>query len=131
MVHLPRLWLKHRLHAAGRLPEGYRHGAGGFDEMVTDALGLDRDAFAAYVETERPDYLASEAWVRSHATTLTAASIDALNASILTFRLPEPRLSERRAELGVTDPAVDRGIALNDLDDWAGLHRYLQTIAHS
>ena len=31
--HLPRLWLKILLHACGRLPDGYRHGVGGFDEF--------------------------------------------------------------------------------------------------
>jgi len=44
VCHLPRLWLKILLFACGRLPEGYRHGEGGFDEFTTTNLGLDRDA---------------------------------------------------------------------------------------
>jgi hypothetical protein len=130
VLHLPRLWLKHRLHGVGRLPEGYRHGAGGFDEMVTDALGLDRDAFAAYVETERPDYPTAEAWVRRHAKTLTPDAIAALNARIRSTKMPAEMAVARRAELGITDPSVELGIPLNDLDDWAGLHRHLQTLAN-
>ena len=124
-LHLPRLWLKHRLHGVGRLPEGYRHGVGGFDEMVSEGLGIDRDAFATYVETEKPDYLTAEAWVRRHATTLTADAIAALNARIRSTKLPPERLAERRAELGPIAAALELGIPLNDLDDWAGLHRQL------
>gem|GEM_PF-151535 len=123
--HLPRLWLKHRLHGVGRLPEGYRHGAGGFDEMVADALGFDREAFAAYVEMEKADYLAAETWVRSHATTLTAATVDALNAQIGSYKLRPERSAVRRQELGPIADGLELGSALNDLDDWAGLHRQL------
>src|ERR1700682_2704180 len=78
--HLPRLWLKILLHGCGRLPEGYRHGVGGFDECLTTTLGLDRDAFIAYIETEKPDYLTLEKWVRANATSLTADAIAAVNA---------------------------------------------------
>lgn len=127
--HLPRLWLKHRLHAAGRLPEGYRHGAGGFDEQVTERLGLDRDAFATYVETEQPDYLAAEAWVRRHATKLTDEAIAGLNAHIATTKMPAESLTKRRTELGSVAAELELGIPLNDLDDWGGLHRQLKALA--
>jgi hypothetical protein len=122
--HLARLWLKHRLHGAGRLMEGYRHGVGGFDEKLTGAIGLDPAALAAFVETEKPDYLATEAWVRANAA-LTPETIAAWAAEIGGFNLPEERAIERRAELGITDPNFRLGIPLNDLDDWAGLHRQL------
>jgi hypothetical protein len=127
--HLPRLWLKHLLHSLGRLPAGYRHGPGGFDEMLTDALGLDRDAFAAYVETEKPEYLPAESWVRANATTLTPETIAAFDARIRSTNLPEEQAIERRAELGIADPEFKLGIPLNDLDDWASLHRQLQAAA--
>jgi hypothetical protein len=128
VLHLPRLWLKHRLHAGGRLPAGYRHGTGGFDEMVSGGLGFDPQAFATYVETEQPDYLAAEGWVRGHATTLTAAAIAAVNARIRATKLPADRLDERRAELGPCAAALELSIPLNDLDDWAGLHRQLNAV---
>src|SRR5471030_1556222 len=50
VAHLPRLWLKLLLHSCGRLPEGYRCGVGGLDEFLTTTLGIDRDAFVAWVE---------------------------------------------------------------------------------
>jgi len=124
VLHLPRLWLKHRLHAAGRLPEGYRHGPGGFDQMVTDALGVDHEAFAAYVERERPDYPTAEAWIRAHGTSVTPAAIADVNARIRAGIMPEGVAVGRRAELGL-DASFELGVPLNDLDDWAALHRAL------
>jgi hypothetical protein len=129
VLHLPRLWLKHRLHGVGRLPEGYRHGVGGFDETLSTGLGFDRDAFAAYVETEQPDYLSAEAWVRRHATALNAEAIAALNEKFRSTKMPPELLSKRRAELGACADALEHGIPLNDLDDWAGLHRQLNAVA--
>jgi hypothetical protein len=125
VLHLPRLWLKHRLHGVGRLPEGYRHGAGGFDEMLSTALGFDPAAFATYIETEKPGYLSAEDWIRRHATSLTSDAISALNAHLSGFKLTPERAVERRAQLGPIAAEIELGIPLNDLDDWAGLHRQL------
>ena len=94
--------------------------------MVTGALGLDRDAFATYVETERTDYLAAEVWVRGHAKTLTPAAVDALNALIRGTKMPAEMAAKRRAELGSGAAGLEYGVALNDLDDWLGLHRQLK-----
>jgi hypothetical protein len=121
--NLPRVWLKILLHASGRLPEGYRHGEGGFDEVTIDNLGLDRGAFIAYIENEKPDYQQLEAWVREHGTKLDPASIAAHNEYILTRRMRDEIAVPRRAELGITDPDFWNGVALNDLDDWAGFHK--------
>ena len=123
--HLPRLWLKLVLHGLGRLPEGYRHGIGGFDEFVITTLGLDRDAFIAYVEQQRPDYLTCEAYVRAHATALTPEAIAAVNARIETTDLPDTLLPDRRARLGPGADGVTRGYALNELDDWLAMHETL------
>jgi hypothetical protein len=123
--HLPRLWLKILLHACGRLPEGYRHGAGGFDEALTTALGIDRDAFVAYISDEKPSYLALEAWVRAHATNLTPQAVAKLNAGIEAALLPEAMREERFARVGCSDPTYTSAVALNDLDDWTAIHQLL------
>ncbi len=125
VCHLPRLWLKILLFACSRLPEGYRHGEGGFDELTTDNLGLDRAEFVRYIETEKPSYQQLEGWVQEHATKLDPASIAAHNEAILTRRLREELAIPRRAELNITDPDLWNGVALNDLDDWASFHRQL------
>ena len=73
IAHLPRLWLKHRMHGIGRLMDGYRHGAGGFDELVTDAIAWTPWRSAHAIEAETPDYLTAEEYVRGHAENLTPA----------------------------------------------------------
>jgi len=127
--HLPRLWLKILLHGCGRLPDGYRHGVGGFDEFLTTTLGLDRDAFVSYIETTKPGYLALEAWVRANATSLTQEAIATVNTRVTDVDLPEAMLPERRALLGFDDPGYTKAVALNDLDDWAAMHRALTDAA--
>jgi hypothetical protein len=125
--HLPRLWLKILLHGCGRLPEGYRHGAGGFDEFLTTTLGLDRDAFVAYIETEKPDYLTLEAWVRANAGSLTPEAIATINSRVADADLPEAMLPGRLASLGFDEPGYTKAVALNDLDDWAAMHAALMS----
>jgi hypothetical protein len=121
VLHLPRLWLKVLLHACGRLPEGYRHGVGGFDALLLTELGLDADAFVAYIERDKPSYLELEAWVRANAKSLEPARIAAFNERVRTARLRDELAVERRARFGLDD-SVTGAIELNDLDDWAELH---------
>lgn len=125
VVHLPRFWYKVLLHACGRLPEGYWHGSGLFDERTCADIGLDLTAAVAYIETEKPDYLTFEAWVRTNATKLDAASIAAHNESILGHPMREELASQRRARFGIEDPSFNNGVRLNDLDDWDCLHELL------
>jgi hypothetical protein len=124
VAHLPRLWLKILLHASGRLPEGYRHGVGGFDEFLTTTLGIDRDAFVAYIETEKPDYLTLERWVRDHATSLDDEAIAKVNHRVGTVNMNDELLAERRARLGL-DPSITGAVAVNDIDDWKAFHTML------
>jgi hypothetical protein len=128
VLHLPRLWIKRRAHAAGRLPAGYRLGAPGFDGTLADALGFAYDELAAYIDAERPDYLATEAWVRKNAKTLTDETVAALNARIMATKLPAQFAPAMRARLGV-DESFERSIPLNDLDDWLTLHEQLKAVA--
>jgi hypothetical protein len=125
IAHLPRLWLKLLLHAYGRLAEGYRHGSGGFDELLCERLGLDRDAFVTFIENEKPDYLACERWVSAHARDLSPQTIAAFNIRIRTGNMREELASERRSRFGIDDESFANAVALNDLDDWAGTHERL------
>ncbi|MBV8151712.1 MAG: hypothetical protein JO101_09240 [Candidatus Eremiobacteraeota bacterium] len=124
--HLPRMWLKILLHACGRLPEGYRHGTGGADERTLLDLGIDRDAFIRFVETQLPTYLECEAWVRAHATNLDAESIAKHNALGRRQKTPELAASQRRF-IGIDDADLRSGPMLNDLDDWMTIHHYVTT----
>ena len=125
LVHLPRLWLKMRLSAKGKLADEYRAGAGGFDGLLLEALGIDSTAAVAFVSASQPSYLAFEAWVMENAKpeSLTPEAIDQFNERILSFPKPEPGRSEMLEILGL--PQSDKewlGTDLNDLDDWHGFH---------
>jgi len=120
--HLPRLWLKIILHAAGRLPEGYRHGSGGLDELTLTDLGVDAPAFIGYLESEMPSYQQCEAWVRAHAGNIGAAALAEHNARVEAATKPPASAEEFRQRLGVDDPAFNASVPLNDLDDWAAAH---------
>jgi hypothetical protein len=123
LAHLPRLWLKILLHATGRLPDGYRHGVGGFDEALCSRLGLDRDALVAFIESEKPDYLTCERWVCEHARDISPQTVTAFNAYVRTANIREELAVERRARFGIEDEAFANAVVLNDLDDWAGIHQ--------
>jgi GAF domain-containing protein len=124
--HLPRMWLKILLHATGRLPAGYRHGTGGFDERTAVILGFDRDEFIKFVETKLPTYLECEAWVRGHAKNLDAESIRKLNDGI--HRQKPPGMAAiQRAFAGLDDASVLDATLLNDLDDWQTVHALATT----
>ena len=96
LAHLPRLWLKMRLSAKGKLADGYRSGEGGFDGALLEALGIDSTAVAAFVNESQPSYLAFETWVKENAQleSLTPEAIDQFNQRILSFPKPEPGRSE-------------------------------------
>jgi hypothetical protein len=124
VMHLPRLWLKKLLAHVGRLPEGYRHGIGGFDQLLLEALGVDNDAFDEYLRVEQPGYLATESWVRERATSCTPGAMAEFNAYVSNHTVPEDRAAPRREKLGL-DPSINSAILLNDTDDWYQLHEQL------
>lgn len=121
VCHLPRMWLKILLHATGRLPAGYRHGTGGFDERTAVNLGFDRDEFISFVESKRPTYVECEAWVREHAKHLDADTIGKHNAAVHRDK-PAAAAAAQRAYVGLDDPTVLDATLLNDLDDMATVH---------
>ena len=52
VVQLPRLWSKVLLDQRGLLPEGYYPCGLGFDKIVLDGLGLDREEVLAFLTSE-------------------------------------------------------------------------------
>src|SRR5258706_3162825 len=82
VLHLPRLWLKLSLEAAGKLAPGYPGAGKGYDQMVIDGLGLNREAVLAYIKKDKPTYPQFEAWVKKSGTKLDKGSIEKLNSAI-------------------------------------------------
>jgi hypothetical protein len=57
VLHLTRLWLKVSLDAKGLLADGYPAVGTGFDKMVLDGLGLQKDAVVELYQEIAPDLL--------------------------------------------------------------------------
>ena len=55
VLHLPRLWQKVSLEAAGKIAEGYPGIGDGYDSMVIAGLGLDKEAVRSYI-TQLKDF---------------------------------------------------------------------------
>jgi hypothetical protein len=133
LVHLPRLWLKMLLASQGKLAEGYRAGAGGFDGALLKFLGIASVDAVDYVAASQPTYLAFEAWVRDNAAPdrLATEAIAQFNERILSFAKPEPGRSEMLADLGMPDDDTEwSGADLNNLDDWCAFHQALLQDVH-
>ncbi len=120
VIHLPRLWLKLSLESAGRLAPGYPGAGTGFDRMVIDGLGLNRDAVISFLKQDRPTYPQFEAWVKKTGTKLDRASIDKLNAAIRGYNHQDATRKSILEANGLPDDASapKDAINLNNLDDW-------------
>jgi hypothetical protein len=127
VVHLPRMWLKSVLSAAGMLYEGYFDNYKGFNEMVVDGLGLDAAAWFTFLAT-MPTYPQAEEYVKAHATKLSPASIEALNTDILTYLRAEDKAAAVRERTGINDPQFRNSARLLNFDDWYTIHQEL--VAH-
>lgn len=125
LVHLPRMWQKALLSARSRLPADYVFGDRGFDVRMMDGVGIEAAAFLPFLAA-MPTYLATEAWVRDHATKLDAT---AATSDMIRNRAMSPEHADKiRAAIGITDASFDNGARLGNLDDAIALHGYV--LAH-
>src|SRR5437763_17145092 len=125
VLHLPRLWLKLALESTDKLAAGYPGAGKGYDQMVMDGIGLDRDAVINYVKQSKPTYCQFEAWVKKNATKLDKASVEKLNAAIRGYNHDD---ATRKSILGACGLQGDCGacrdaVDLNNLDDWKEFQR--------
>jgi hypothetical protein len=127
VAHLPRMWLKAILNASEMLTEGYFPNYRGFNQKAVDGLGLDPEAFFAYLET-MPTYPETERWVRANAKHLSPVAIAQLNIELVTFQRPEEAAAAVRTRVGLNDPYYRSSAALINLDDWFTMHEWL--VAH-
>lgn len=125
VLHLPRLWLKASLEAQGKIAAGYPGCGKGYDQMVLDGLGLNRDAFQTFIKTSKPTYPQLEAWVKAQpGAKLDKASIHRLNSAIIGYVHADDVRKSIVSANGLPDDCsapVD-AINLNNLDDWKEFH---------
>ncbi len=122
VLHLPRLWLKASLEAAGKLADGYPGCGQGYDQMVLDGLGLDRDAFIAFIAT-KPTYIQCEKWVSENGSKVNEAAIKELNAAIVGYIHADETRQSILSTAGLPDGEPRDAINLNNLDDWDEFHK--------
>jgi hypothetical protein len=109
------------------LPPEYFDNYKGFNAKVCDGIGLEPEAWFAFLKT-MPTYPQAEDYVKAHATKLDAASIAAINDLILNFLRPEENAAMVRAKVGIDDPTFNNSAALINYDDWCAIHAEL--VAH-
>ncbi|MFY9738440.1 MAG: hypothetical protein WAK11_05230 [Candidatus Cybelea sp.] len=123
-IHLPRLWLKLSLAAAGALQEGYDECGSGFDAMTLAALGLDRAKTMDFVRTAKPTYMAFERWVIANGKT-DRETIDRHNAAIRAYNHGDDHAQKMREASTIADSSIADAVTLNALEDFDELHRRL------
>ena len=125
VLHLPRLWLKASLGAAGKLHPDYPSCGQGYDQMVLSGLGLDKSAFESFIAHSKPTYPEFEAWVLAQSGgSLDAAAVAKLNAAITGYNHGDDVRTAILSASGIPDEGkILDAINLNNLDDWQEFHR--------
>lgn len=124
VLHLPRLWQKASLEAKGLIADGYPGCGQGYDQMVLDGLGLDRDATLEFIKTKVPTYPEFEKWIlEQKGGSLDAEAVSKLNAAITGYIHDDATRKSILDANGITDEGkIKDAINLNNLDDWYEFH---------
>ena len=122
VLHLPRLWQKMCLGAAGKRADGYANCGPGYDMMVLDALGVDRDTLVEFVSSKKPTYIEFEKFIAETATKLNETAVTQLNAAIIGYQHTDETRQGILAEAGLPDGKPTDAVNLNNLDDWQEFH---------
>lgn len=120
VLHLPRLWQKASLAAAGKLHSDYPGCGKGYDGMTLGNLGIREEDFLAFIAS-KPTYVQFETWVQAYAgVKLTKADIYKHNQGILGYIHTDETRKGILAAVGLDDDgSVNPGaVDLNNLDDW-------------
>jgi hypothetical protein len=125
ILHLPRLWLKASLGAAGKLHPDYPAIGAGYDQMVLDGLGIDKAAFEHFIAAEKPTYPQCEAWIlKQSGGSLDSQAVSKLNSAIAGYIHADDVRTGILGANGIPDEGLIRdAINLNNLDDWLSFHQ--------
>jgi hypothetical protein len=127
VLHLPRFWSKVLMDAKGVLHEDYPACGTGYDQMVLDALKLDKDATLAYISDNSPTYPQFETWILEQSGgSLDADAVAELNAAIKGYEHDDDTRTSVLGASGIEDDGtILDAVNLNNLDDWYELHASL------
>ena len=126
-IHLPRLWQKVTLNAKGQLANGYPECGGGYDQMVLDGLGIDKDSALDYIKSNSPSYTQFENWVvEQRGGSIPQAEIDASNAAIRGYNHDDDTRKSILSTAGMDDNgSILDAVNLTNIDDWTEFHNSL------
>jgi hypothetical protein len=126
LIHLPRLWSKLMIAAAGLLPEGYDECGPGFDQMTLNALNLDRQKTMDYVRANKPTYMQFEQWViQQNGGSVSPEAIRKHNEAVRAYEHDAQLASGMRTSSGIQDATIADAVTLNKCEDLDELHRQL------
>jgi Domain of unknown function (DUF5069) len=120
VLHLPRLWQKASLEAAGKLHADYPGCGKGYDQMVLDGLGLDREEFLAHIKNSKPTYIQLESWILGKkGGSLDQVAVKKLNEAIKGYNHDDATRKGILDSAGRPDDgSIKDAVNLNNLDDW-------------
>ncbi len=124
-LHLPRLWQKVSLEAAGKLADGYPGIGAGYDSMVIAALGLNAAAVKEFIAKSKPTYPQFEAWIKKQpGAKLDKATIHKSNVAIAGYIHADDTRKGILSANGLSDDGsvLPDAVNLNNLDDWYEFH---------
>ena len=122
-IHLPRLWTKLTLSAAGVLPDSYDECGAGFDQMTLGALGLDRQKTIDYVKSAHPKYMQFEEWVISqNGGSISLDRITKHNEAIRGYNHSDELAAKMRKASGIKDASIKDAVTLNTIEDLDDVH---------
>lgn len=124
VLHLPRFWSKVLMDAKNALHEEYPACGGGFDQMVLDALGLDKDKTIAFITDNSPTYTQFEAWVLEQSGgSLDSDAVAKINADIKGYNHDDETRQTVLNAVGIEDDgSILDAVNLNNLEDWNEFH---------
>ncbi|MFP6872042.1 MAG: DUF5069 domain-containing protein [Verrucomicrobiales bacterium] len=123
VLHLPRLWQKVSLEKVAKLHDDYPGIGAGYDQMVLDGLGIDKEAFSSFMDS-KPTYPQLEQWILDQkGGTLDSAGVQALNDSIVGYNHDDATRQQILGDSGIEDNgSILDAVNLNNLDDWYCFH---------
>ncbi len=124
VIHLPRLWQKVTLANKGQLADEYDNCGAGFDQMVLDALQIDRDTFLGFMSSNSPTYPQLETWVLDQrGGSIPQSEIDASNEAVRGYNHADDVRTSILSEAGIPDKGeILDAVTLNGIEDWTEFH---------
>ena len=120
VLHMPRFWQKVSLSAVGKLHPDYPACGAGYDQMMLDAIGLDKEATLGYIQQNKPTYVQFEAWVQQNASNLAGAQ--EFNAAVIGYNHDDATREGILNAVGLPGADIKDAVNLNNLEDWHDFH---------